>query len=294
MVNVFGLDVTEGEAFAKSPGNVFIMNRSAAVREAELEEYRARVKYHERKSELPPLAGLAKVVCGASWIVVGSTIVNHILRGRDLSAAYSSIPWFFWLGGICFVLWLVLFRWEKYRAKNAMESAGVQALIRDAAIIKKGADGKPVIPSGAKEMDVFSERYVMQGDRPVREPVDGVNEFFNLPLVAYVQNGCLHLSDGVTVWKIPCGALRSMKRTEQMCSFAKWNKPIPYNCDRYRRYQITANESGSLSVHCWKVEITNMKGDFYLLVPDYDAETFTQLTGLTPETDAEEAGYSMM
>ncbi len=278
--NLFGVNITEDADSPGFAGDVFVTRQTDPGQTAELEDFCEQFAQQEKKAGLPLPAEIVKTICWFGWVV----ILLCAVTGGDLSAGYRNAPWLYWLCVICFVLWLWLFILGKRRQKQAAEAAGTQELNDQAEALLRQAREALGVPESAADLDVLAERFVMKDGKPKHKSLDGFNDYLNLDLYAYVQDGSLLLASTEEVWEIPCSSLRTMKRLKKRCSFADWHKSEPYHSGRYRQFKITANQFGTLFAHCRQIEIADARGDFYLLIPDYEAETFTALTGLHPET----------
>ena len=280
MVNLFGADVTDGAENAKFAGSAFVIRRADAAQTAELEDFRVQFAQQERKINLPLPAEIVKTLCWFGWVV----ILLCAIVSDDVAEGYRNAPWLYWLCGICFAIWIPLYLWEKRRAKQTIEAPETQALNEQAEKLLRQSCESLGIPESAIDLDILAERFVMRNGTPKHKSLDGFNDYLNLNLYAYVQDGSLFLADTETIWEIPCSALRSMKIVKQRCSFADWHKSEPYNSGAYKQYKITVNQFGTLFARCFQIEIADAKGDFYLLIPNYEADAFSTLTGLYPDT----------
>ncbi len=280
MLNFMGYDVTEDSENETSAGDAFVIRRwepaASDFRYSEMQ-----YKELEQKFELPPLFGLLKLVCGYGAVMM----LFGILRLGNPVQGFRREPAYFVVFCICLAGWLGLLLWEKTRPKQVISSPDYQAMAAEArAYLDKGKQALGV-PDSAIEVDLLAERYVMQNGVPKHKNIDALNEYLNLSFDAFAQDGCLYLADGAELWEISLSSLRRMHRLKPRFCFADWNKTARHNDKKYKPYKITVNQFGSYFAHCFQVDISDIKGDFYLLIPDYDADAFSALTGLHPDTD---------
>lgn len=281
IVNLFGYDVTEDAAHSNTIADTFLIRQIDAQKQTEWENFAQNYAQLEQNMELPLPAKILQFICTMGLAITGT----GILSSDNQAESYRRIPWIYWLCGVFLVCCIVLYIWRKTREKHAVGSPEHDTLNTQAETLLQQTRQALGIPDDALELDVLAEKFIRKDGKPKHKSLDGFNDYQNLDLYVYVQNGTLYLADVECVWAIPCTSLRSMERIKQRCSFPKWNKQEPPDSKTYKRFKITTNQFGTLFAHCYRVEIADAKGDFYLLIPDYDAESFTALTGLRPNTE---------
>ncbi len=280
MVNLLGMDITEGAENGKPAGAAFIVRQADAEKAAKLYEYQEKYTETEQKAGLPPLLSLLKSALWLGWVIPGCAI----MKAGGFADGYRRVPWLYWLCAGCFAAWLVLFLWEKRRQKQVAESPELKELNENADRFLAEAKAALHIPENAVDLDVFGERFILKNGEPKHKSLDGFSDYLNLDLFAFAEDGSLFLASAEAVWEIPLTALRSAERTKKL-SFAGWNKQKPYNHKDYRKYKVTVNQFGMYFARCWRVNILDSKGEFYLLIPEYDADAFSALTGLHLDND---------
>ena len=280
MKNLFGTDITDGAENGKPVGESFIVRRTDAGQDAEIEAYCEQFAEAERKSSLPAPLGLLKAVCLFGWAIP----LCGMISAGSFAEGYRRVPWLFWICGICFIIWIALWIYEKKLQKQTADAPETKALNERAEALLRNVREQLGVPDSAMDLDVLGERFVMKNGVPKHKSFDGFNEYLNLDLYAFVQDGSLFLASTDAVWEIPCSALRGVHRTKRM-SFAGWHKAEPHTARSYKKYKITVNQFGTYFAHCVQIEIADARGDFYLLIPEYDAEAFIELTGLHPDTE---------
>ena len=280
MLNFMGYDVTKDAENETSAGDAFVIRRWEPAA-SDFQYSGIQYKEQEQKWKLPPLFDLLKLACGFGTVMM----LGSILRLGNPVQLFWHQPAYYVVGGICLAGWLALFLREKTHAAQVISVPDYQAMAAEAkAFLDKGKQALGV-PDSAIEIDLLAERYVMQNGVPKHKSIDALNEYLNLSFDAFAQDGCLYLADGMELWEIPLASLRRMHRLKPRFCFADWNKTAHYNDKKYKPYKITVNQFGSYFAHCYHIDISDRKGDFYLLIPDYDADAFSAMTGLHPDTD---------
>lgn len=277
--NFFGIDVTKGNDSRDFAGAEFTVRRAPAEQDQALEALESERETLERNSSLPAPLGLVKFLCWLCWIILGCAIIS----GGDFAEGYRRVPAFYWICGICFAIWLPLFIWEKRRQKQTAKSAESEAYIEQGESLLQSAQETLGIPADAVSIDILGEHYAVKKDGSLRHKSIGLAEYLNVDLWAFVAEGNLYLADIGTVWEIPLTALRSITREKKHYNFPNWNKPEAHDSAKYKSFHITTNQFGQYFARCFRVEIADARGEFYLLIPEYDGEAFMALTHLHPE-----------
>lgn len=278
--NFFGVDVTKGGSSHAFAGAEFTLRSASPEQEQALSELESEREALEQKSTLPAPFGLAKFLIWLVWVI----LFCGIIQGGDFAGGYRRVPALYWLCGICFVIWLLLFLWEKRRQKRTAGSAESDAYTERGESLLQNAQETLGIPADAVSIDVLGEHYTVKKDGSLHHKSIGLAEYLNADLWAFVCDGNLYLADISTVWEIPLTSLRSITREKKRYNFPNWNKAEAYHSAKYKPYQITTNQFGQYFARCYRVEIADVRGEFYLLIPEYDGEAFMALTHLHPET----------
>ncbi len=290
MLNLFGIDVTEYAENEASPADAFIVRQVDNEQDSALAELQKQFEdavengpvQPEKSAQsstpgLSPLLELLKAAC-----LFGAVMMFLNLNGVPFDPAVCLI------GGICFVGWLLLFLRDRTLRKQAAEcsksslASEFETLLGRMKLLLEQRKAELGIPESAAGIDFLAEQYITENGIPKHISIDGVSDYLNLERYAYVENGSLFLANAAEVMEIPLSSLRSMKKLKQLCSFADWNKSEPHTDKRFRRFRIKVSRGGVYSVHCCQIAVADARGDCYLLIPEYEADAFSVLTGLHP------------
>ncbi len=281
MLNFYGVNVTKGQEREGFAGDVFLTNVLTAEQEAELDAYLQATESLENRARLPlPL----RIVKGVSWVIW--IILLICIFGADVSFAqsYQNAPGFYWAGGICFVVWLTLYLLERRRMKQVASDPTTEAHFKNAETVAKTAMQILEIPDDAESMDVLADCYTLK-DGVAKHKDCGLTQYQNFDQFVYVQHGCLCFSNLRQVWEIPLSSFRSMHLEKKRISFPEWHKQEGTNSDKYKPYKITPSQNGFFCKY-YRIEISDVKGNFFLLLPEFEGELFSKLTHIHPDTTA--------
>ena len=275
MTNFFGINVTENIGNVKIDGDVFATNSISAEQQMELEQaLKTDEDLNYKSAHLRQLRSM-KLICLIIWIMA----FIGLLSERSFAKGYRNAPFFNLMGLMCFIVWLSLFRVGKTR-KNEAEKAAAEYHIEKGEALWHNVEQSFGIPKDADRIDVFVEYYSVKNGKLKRKSYFEPGEFLNLPMYAFAREGNLCFANMQQLWEIPLSSFRSITMDEKMTILPYWNKSEPIHSEKYKPYKIRRNKLGQNFVRYYRVEIVDSKGEFYLLIPEYDGEIFMRLTDL--------------
>lgn len=279
-VNFFGFDVTKDAKADEIAGSAFQVRTLSEGMEAEVNAAREKLDQLEEQISLPPLLGIVKTFSGLAFFLILCSTLN-----AGIVTALQNAWWLELIGLACLMIWIVLTVKTWKLQKNVKMPEHFQEQMEDTLWRARqelwATENIDALLENAENFDILAETYVVKNDKPVRKDM-GLTMYANLETCAYVEGGTLYLSDVETLWGIPTASLRSITLVKKRVSFPEWNKTEPYNAKCYKPFKITTNQFGHYFSYYYKVEISDAKGEFYLLIPEYDGEIFMQLTKLRP------------
>lgn len=231
-----------------------------------------------KKASLPLPLAILKTICWFGWIIV---LLGILKSDVSFMEGYRNAPALYWGGVACFLLWLGMFLYGRKRMKQIDKSSDLAEHIEDSEKLFSDLRQSLRVPEEALEMDVLSERYVMKNGKP-RHKDAGLTQYLNISMAAFVHDNHLCLADTMQRWEIPLSSIRSMTLVKKRVSFPEWHKDEPFNSPKYKPYKITSNNYGHFFSYYYRIEISDIRGDFYLLIPHFDGEVFTDLTHIRP------------
>ncbi len=285
MTNLFGFQVIKGELTEPMDGIDFITKKRSDEESEKLRQYQVSNYILRMKKELPIVLFLLKILCWFFWLVVFLIVLLGPMTQQDvgLVKSYHNAPFLYWGAVLCFVIWLVLVIYERVRMKHIVNVPKYRKLTKQMDQLAQEVMQILDIPEMAERIDVLSEHYIMKDGQPKhRDSNHGMTPYANYDMFVFVQNGNLCLADSRHVWEIPLSSLRTMTLEKKLYGYPDWHKSEPPNSSKYEPYRIII-KSGLHFSHCYRIEICDIRGEFYLLIPEYDGEAFTRATHLRPE-----------
>ena len=276
MTNLFGVNITENKENAVIDGEVFCTDQISSEQEAQIESILETEQELEKQSSLPFPFPLLKTLCQIGWMILTLGIIKAWGDGTSFSQGYQNAPGLYLACLICFVLWLILQIISMFRRKCTEATPTYQRNDENAELLLQNIKEKLGIPADAESIDVLAERCVMKDGKPKRKDIE-LTQYVNLSMFAYIKEDQLCLADASSVWEIPLSSLRSMELVKKRVSFPDWTKSEPYDSKTYKPYKVTTNQFGHYFSRYYRVEISDVRGEFYLLIPEYDGVTFKDI-----------------
>lgn len=274
MTNFFGYNITDNKENIRIDGEIFATNTNIEMRQALETEENLREKH-----ELPLALDIIKSICFLVWI----TVLIGLISARSFAEGYRNAPVLCWIGLMCFIVWLSLFcigKARKNRMKKAIVEQRIEKRIEKIDDLLDKIKQSFEVPQDADCIDILAEFYVIKNGEPKHKSC-GLVDFFNFQMFAFVRGENLCLANMEWLWEIPLSSFRSITLSKKITGLLWWNKSEPFNSKKYKPYKIKSNQLGQYFVRYYRVEIVDLKGEFYLLIPEYDGEIFMRLTNLS-------------
>lgn len=287
MKNIFGLNksVSEGEMF---DGASFITASVAEESPASNEENK------QVAPALPlPLAILQYIFVGMFAVALGIWVSS----GKTFELMLKSsvyVPILMVTGFVGFVAIAIIdiAKSKKFAKENGLEKVSDVEEFVELHEVDEEAEAEVAakvrselgIPEDAIDMDFLSFFYRENANGPYPiKPFD----FMMLEMFAYNDGDCLCIADYNDVYSIPKAAFTSVERIERPITVLGWSKDEGFESEDYAEYEMRETEEGFISIPCYysaKISIQNDEDEteeFELLIPPYEYESFSALTGLT-------------
>ncbi len=277
MTNFFGMNIEQEDD--RPDCAAFLTAEIPPELESQMMQMQTESETFLKKADLPLPLTIVRIVCWFGWIVV---LLGILKSDVSFMEGYHNAPALHWGGVACFLLWLSLFLYRRKRMKQIDKSSDLAAHIQESENLFFELRESLGVPKDALEMDVLGERYVIKNGKP-RHKDAGLTQYLNINMAAFLHDNNLCLADTMQRWEIPLSSIRSMTLVKKRVSFPEWHKDEPFNSPKYKPYKITSNSYGHFFSYYYRIEIRDIRGDFYLLIPHFDGEVFTELTHIRPE-----------
>ncbi|MBQ8683465.1 MAG: hypothetical protein IJ518_02975 [Clostridia bacterium] len=269
MRNIFGYNVTENED-APADGQVFLRASVPAYHEQRLNAQTEQLTSSVKKLISWPMLIGEVVLAG-----VGLGLIEHffdILGEQKLEQIDYILPA---VGLGCLVMMGVLFWADRRRRKSVIESDEFKAMKTD---VENAADTSQFllgIPAETADLDVLSYIYKVRNGQ--KKPVDKDQDYVNLSMYAWVEDGELLLANNSEKFAIPLSAITVRRREGKVKVFLWWKDETPKS-PTYKPYKIKYDEDSDIFTlrAVYALEVTHNGEAYELLVPEYDWEMVLQ------------------
>lgn len=287
MVNFFRTVLDEAEDKVIEAGEPFVTNRIGDEQiklfencENEIEAFRKKHNFPFWLSIVQFLAAIAGLFC----LFVFISLIEDDLTFTEAYASYAALLYL----GIAFLLTsAALFISEKAINKRALASEEHLALERAADETVKAAERQLEIPPQAKKIDFLNEVVIRKKNGKEKPLANQFGKYTNYEEYVYVRNGNLCLSDLYTEYSVPLASLKKIRAIRKSASFSPWNKEESPRSPRYRSYRLRTNAYGVIYCKpCYSVWIEDERGEFELLLPNYELESFNSLVHLPVDPES--------
>lgn len=234
-----------------------------------------------RKGSLPTSLEIIKDICLWACMVI---MVGLMRREGSLIQTCKDDPGFFFAAVLFFAVWLSLKIYARVRRRRI--EAQYPAEYADDALRGVVAASLEVlgIPENAPEVDVLSEGYALKKGKRVRK-MAAMCPYANLPMRVFTEDGRLCIANMEERWDIPLSSFTRAVLVKKRPNLPVWNKPEPYTDEKYKPYKITTNNFGQFFARYYSIDIDDERGNYYLLVPEYDGRAIFDLIGIRPENE---------
>lgn len=275
MKNIFGINVTENKENTEFDGDIFVTRRLSEGTQSKLDSIVNDVEIYEKKANLPLFLQIINLICWFLGIVIGLAILDN-----GIKTAAQNAPYFIY---ICVIAWITVIFLAITRRKKAKEVGGSSEFeqhIRNTEEIVKEAMTELEIPENCRSIDVIAVKYKVKNGKTKVVNFNPMFKDFNYDMFIFIKGNYLCLAGISSVYEIPVSSLRSIEPCSKKAMFPQWNKEEEYNSPTYKPYKVVENSQGTYYAHCFKVVISDISGDFELIIPNYDQPVFSEITGL--------------
>lgn len=272
-----GIDLTENKNNEQLNGYEFLVQTASSALSESLEVSTDKVKKTIDKSKLPLPLRIVQYVCGIAALIIASGILK-----ADISFAegYQNAPWMFWGGGICAVLWAVLWLFGKQKAKAVLDTDESAQTFSHFDGVANAIYTEFSVPHDAKDIDVLSFFYkIKDGEVKVHEKGVQMAQYFNPEFKIFTDDQNLYLANLEEKFAFPLSSIVKIHTVKKHVRLAVWNKNEEYNKGIYKQYKLTVDNFGC--IHCKQYHILeiNHNGESYgIYIPCYDLPVLEECT----------------
>lgn len=280
MRNVFGINVTNDKDNTEFDGVCFNAREVSALIRGELDSAFETNNEFVKKASLPLWLDIIKLIFMFFAIIL---TLGELKADVSLKESWNNAPYLIIGCIISWICFLAILIYEKKKQKKIVQSEEFEDNTIDLNEISVKAMEDLGIPTDAKSIDVISDKYKLKDDNIKQVNYHPFYSHMNLDCFIFASNGMLCLADSYNVYEIPLASITSIEESKKRAMFPCWNKDEDYNSKKYKKYKITMNNQGTYFASYFKVIINDIRGEFMLLIPNYDQPLFSEITGIYPK-----------
>ena len=288
MTNLFGVDVTKRPDGEAPDGSEEIAGKAFILREISPETSQKLEKALEKQNQFEKDAAprWMRRVFNLLLMTAGVLTIGILksLRNVTLAEGYRNAPILFSCAATAWVLTAFFAVFRRKRMRNTIESDELADHVEQVTALLEQVRQELKIPEDCPQADILMDRFVMK-DGQAKHKDFGLFGYLNLGMYIFREDDLLCLASNYEVVGVPLSSLTGIEPKKGKVSFPSWNKEEPPKSEPYKEYKIVINGQGVYWTHCYSIAIRDYRGEFEVLIPNYELPVFLELTGLTvPET----------
>lgn len=274
MKNVFGIDISDPFGQRVFNGDCFRTKRLSD--DLSVKVHNA-IELAQTEAEDPPANPVMMAFCIGTGFVGAAGLLGAL---NALEYEHIGNPLvLFLVAVVMFVICGVIYRFMRKDIESRKDSTIANECrdVRDRAVFL--AHQELGIPATAPTIDFLTQMYLVEKNGKIKPSVASGTTHINAAHYIYTQEGNLCIATNYTVFEIPLSSLRTASLQKKKATFPNWTKKERWGTKTYKQYKIGFAE-GKYYAKYYAVQIEDSRGSFELLIPNYDFETFSSVTGI--------------
>lgn len=271
MKNVFSFD-----AEGRQPYNNFIIKESDAEVVAKQDATLKAICAFEKKYSLPIYLKVIMYICAfvAAMVILG--VLDAVIDGLPFAEAYGNAPWLFYVGGACFVVFVVLLCISRYLDFKGSKSPEFQRLTQEVNEVTAESYSRLGVPDDARGISVLAYHFRIK--RGKEKPAAYVSHAMQ-EMKIYFDGDNLYIASLHCLTAIPFADIRAVVENKKRTAFIQWTKDKSYRSPEYKRYKVRAFQYG-LATKTYSVRIASDGAEAEILIPNFEIETLKTFLSL--------------
>ncbi len=279
MIPFLGIDLTTDKKNKTTNGSEFISEKPSLALAQALEHSTEKANQTTNKSKLPLPLRIIQYTCWAIWLIMISSIIRADV---SVTTAYKNAPWVFWIGGITFVLWLILWLSGKVKSKSVLGKEESSRVFTHLESVTDSVYTDLSVPNTATDVNVLSFYYKLKdGNIKVCTPGMQIAPYLNPIFKAFSDSEYLYLADLNGKYAIPLSSIVSIKTVNKRIQILRWNKDVHLKNAAFKKYKLQSDNYNRIHCKYYHIVEFNHYGTLWgIYIPCYELPVFERLTGL--------------
>lgn len=282
-----GVDLTENKNNERFNGEEFLRIKTSETQLQSFEKAAESGLELEAKAKLPLPLRIIGGICGFVGLIGLAVIVNLWGESEEATFAhiYETLPWVFWLCGVCLAVWGVLKLLGKKKAKDTIESdeGNLTKSRIDTAVNTIYAEMG--VPKTTPETDIFAFGYkVKDGEVIAKTRGFEITPYNNLIYRVFTDKDNLCLVNMEGRYEFPLSELKAIRTVKKSIVIPDWNKEESPKKGIYKQYKLSVDNQNCVHIKPYHILEFEHNGETWgIYFPCYELPTFEKLTGLKAE-----------
>ena len=135
------------------------------------------------------------------------------------------------------------------------------------------------ISSSAIKMDIINTKYVLIGTKRV------IKKYDNVDSILWRDNDTIKISNLHYIVSISLESISSVEKVKKKIKFIQWHKEMQPRKGKFKKFKIsTKNDISFIIKYIYIITIEKNGIDYELIIPNYEIDSFKNLTGLIIST----------
>lgn len=263
----------------KISGEEFILRKTDSDLSRKSDEASDTLIAYQKKSGVPLWFSIIKYIALFAAVACLPAFLTRCLD-NGFGDAYSGAAWALYAGVAGLLIGLAMFIIEKIRFKTVAENPEVGELLSGMGELNNKIKESLHIPEDCADVDVFCRPYKLKNGNEKRG--NPFFNYFNISLWVFKEGENLCFADISNVYGIPLSSITEVVLVKKSVMVPQWNKDEPIKAERYKKY-VKVNNYGMYFIKPhYSVRFTRHGEEWEVLVPAYDIDVISELTGKYP------------
>lgn len=234
--------------------------------------FQEQIQSVEDKGSVPCLVTIIKFVLNLVWVCILCGLLQSCGDGYSWKRMYGNAPGLFYVGGGTFVLWLILFIYEKRKMGKALETVDLETMKHQVKALEEQLHMEIGIPEEAELVDVIYQCYeIKNGKRKVLHAM--AYPYINVEMYVYRKGDMLCFCDRTDEYSIPLGRIGNAELIKMAVQVSGWNKEAPIDDKMFKEYKPYQTNAGIFVKQHYMIRVKGNAEEFVIRIPNYDFAT---------------------
>lgn len=273
MKNLFGINNKETN-FQK-----FVVRSVSDTSNAKIDELSKKAKIIENKELGPSWLKLVSTMC-IGFGIIG--IFGIIFAKDGFKEALKTRGYIFVIAIILFIVGVALTIYYGLKSKKIQSNKNFKTFLNEQELLKKEIQDELKIPKDSTEIDVLFTKVKENKEGKEITKSMGLFSHLNGQVFLYIEDDKVYFADLAAVIELPLDSFKSVTKINKTVVIPQWNKDVPYNNEKYKKFNIRQNGYGMLYVKpYYSIKLVVNDEEYEILIPNYDIDKFLNVVPLS-------------